>query len=303
MGRLGQITGQSRLMDNDWKTVNEGDITEIGLADDALFMIDEKRGEIPELYRNPHRHRFYEMIWIRGGNGAHVIDFIDYVFETDRLYLITPGQVHQWRTCDIQATVIVFSEALLDRAYREMLLQGARLFRMTDSPPFLDLDTAVSKRLSQLSGLMFSEYARKPVDTTMVRPLLSAFLYELARLERHGEQVLGNPHYKRLSRMTELIDAHYHEHRSVEFYAQQLHITSKRLNEVTREIIGKSVSQMVHDRVILEAKRDLSLSQDSVKTISYRLGFQDPSYFGRFFRRQVGQSPNAFRDGFQRLPH
>ncbi|MEH6478407.1 MAG: AraC family transcriptional regulator, partial [Sneathiella sp.] len=267
----------------------------------TLFMIDEKRGPVAELYQNPHRHSFYEMIWVQAGQGSHNIDFIHHEFRPGRLYLIAPGQIHQWSESNIHCYMLTFSEALLDKAYREMLLQGANLFLARGSVSYIDLTGSVARRLQQLISLMQEEYERDQVDWNLIRPLISAFLYELARLDKQTDERLGHRHHGRVDHLTKLIETYYQEHNSVEFYASHLNITSKRLNEICRDMLGKSVSQMIHERLTLEAKRDLSLSQDSVKTISYRLGFQDPSYFGRFFLREVGQSPNSFRDDFQRL--
>lgn len=281
--------------------IHEGDVVEIEFNTGSMFMIDNLVGKIPELYLRPHRHRFYEMVWIEGGRGAHIIDFSIYPLKPNRIYLIAPGQIHQWKDSNIKAYVIQFTDALLDKTYRDLVLQGTKLFTAGGGQPFIELSDGIAQRLAVFARLMEEEYQGKAIDWNMIRPLLSAFLYELTRLKRNGNDMLGHPQYARLRKLRELIEDNYLVEKSVEFYAAQINLSSKRLNEVTRGIIGKTVSQMVHERLILEAKRDLSLTQDSVKTICYRLGFDDPSYFGRFFLRETGQSPNAFRDEFQRL--
>ena len=143
---------------------------------------------------------------------------------------------------------------------------------------------------------MSNEYAAQTPDWNMIRPLLSAFLYELSRIGRSTKKNLGHLHYGRLESLRALIEANYTTETSSAFYASALNVTAKRLNIITRELVGRTVTQMVHDRIILEAKREISLSQDSVKQIAYRLGFEDPSYFTRFFRCEVGVAPNVFRE-------
>ena len=74
-----------------------------------------------------------------------------------------------------------------------------------------------------------------------------------------------------------------------------MNLSPKRLNEITRKMLGKTITQLIHDRILLEAKRELIFSGRSIKEISYELGFEDPAYFSRFFKKQSGFSPTHFR--------
>ena len=274
----------------------EGAITEIEFLPGYQFMIDRLTRDVSGVYLRPHRHRFYEMVWVTSGDGTHTIDFVQYPLVRDRVYLITPGQIHQWHENRMRGYIIQFSDSLLDKIYRELILQGADLFRTDGSEPFVALSGASVANLKGLAAVMSSEYAAESPDWDMIRPLLSAFLYELSRIGRNTRKNLRHPHYARLEKLRGLIEGNYHSQSSVGFYASALNITGKHLNDITRELLGTTVLQMVHDRITLEAKRDLSLTQDSVKEIAYRLSFDDPSYFGRFFRRDTGVSPIQFRE-------
>ena len=275
--------------------ITEGVVTEIEFYPGYSFLINYLSSGVTGIYRKPHRHRFYEMIWVKEGSGTHTIDFVEHPLTAGRIYLIMPGQIHQWNDNRLKGYVIQFTDSLLDKPYRSAILQDARLFRTHASEPFVTPTDTATKTLNQLADLMLCEYEQAAPDWNMVRPLLSAFLYELCRVGRNEEEHLGHPNYERLEVLGSLIEANYMREMSSAFYADAMNLTTKGLNRITRDLIGKTVLQMVHDRIILEAKRDLSLSQDSVKTISYRLGFDDPSYFARFFRREVGETPNEFR--------
>ena len=113
--------------------VTEGAITEIEFYPGYLFLIDYLNKGVSGIYRKPHRHRFHEMVWIEEGEGSHTIDFIDYPLIAGRIYLITPGQIHQWKRNRMKGYVIQFTDSLLEKTYREVVLQGAHLFRTDGS--------------------------------------------------------------------------------------------------------------------------------------------------------------------------
>lgn len=277
-------------------------IASVNLDSDHVFMIEQFKKDEKNIFQEPHRHRFFEMIWIEEGQGFHLIDCEKYPLIPGRIYLITPGQIHKWQQkSQTKGYLIAFSEAFLDKTYRDIILQGAKLFMVEETPPYLEISQTDAPCLKSIAHLMLHEYKDSSPDWNMIRPLLTSFLYYLTRLGRKVNKTITHPQYARLAKLQTLIDQHYKKQSSVEFYASKLYITSKRLNEITKDIRGRTVSQMIHRRLILEAKRDLSLSQDSIKIIAYRLGFEDPSYFTRFFKRLTGQTPHHFRRKMQNM--
>jgi AraC family transcriptional activator of pobA len=94
-----------------------------------------------------------------------------------------------------------------------------------------------------------------------------------------------------------LIEAHYAQHAPVAFYARRLGITAAHLNALCRAAVGKSALSLVHERVLLEAKRNLVYTSMTISQVSDAAGFKDPAYFTRFFTRATGMSPRAFRQG------
>lgn len=98
-----------------------------------------------------------------------------------------------------------------------------------------------------------------------------------------------------VARFRALVERHYREHLSVTDYATRLGTTTSTLTRATRALVGKPPAEIVHDRLILEARRNLAFSGASAAQIAYALGFADPAYFARFFKARTGQTTSAFR--------
>jgi len=92
-----------------------------------------------------------------------------------------------------------------------------------------------------------------------------------------------------------LLESNFNAVTNIDFYAGKLGISSKRLNQILKEKLNKTGTQIIHDRIILEAKRKIIHSEVTIKEIAYDLGFSDRPYFSRFFKKQTGQTPEEFQ--------
>lgn len=130
--------------------------------------------------------------------------------------------------------------------------------------------------------------ASTPVVATHSGPAVSAPGRNTAdTAPRRGEQ-----HF---SAFCTLIEAQYNTHPQVHYYARRLGITAAHLNALCRKTVGKSALTLIHERVLLEAKRNLVYTSMTISQVSDAAGFKDPAYFSRFFARMTGMSPRAFR--------
>ena len=276
-----------------------GEIREIQLDERSPFEMFRVRSGVDSAYQEPQRHRFYQLIWIEDGGGEHEIDFTPYPLTARRIYVVAPGQVHQWHENRFQGRIILFNEALLGAGARERLLFGSGLFNAPNAVPFIETGPELPADLANLIDLIEREYRSEATDWTLVRPLLTAFLHLLTRIARRGSPLAGHRQSERIARLLTLIVEHYIVEHSPEFYGAALALSAKRVNQLARQFLGRTILQLVHDRLVLEARRDLSLTTREVQDIGHRLGFDDPSYFSRFFRRETGYTPNEFRAAMQ----
>ena len=101
----------------------------------------------------------------------------------------------------------------------------------------------------------------------------------------------------RVEELRRLLDEHFRKERLISFYAERLAMTADRLNDHVKRATGVTAGHMIRQRVLTEAKRQLVFTNQAIHEIAYDLSFSDPSHFTRFFRKQTGMTPQAFRDG------
>ncbi|MBL3655475.1 helix-turn-helix domain-containing protein [Fulvivirga sediminis] len=121
-------------------------------------------------------------------------------------------------------------------------------------------------------------------------------LISLYRLQPQESQP---PAYStQLDEFIELIESHIHEHKQVSYYADRLHLSNYQLNHITKKMLNKTASEIINEHIILEAKKYLITTPMQVNEIAYLLGYQDPSYFIRFFKKHTHHSPEMFRKNY-----
>ncbi|MBM7774494.1 AraC-like DNA-binding protein [Actinokineospora baliensis] len=238
--------------------------------------------------RFPHRHDFYEILHLTGGGGVHVVDFEPYPIEPNSLYVLAPGQVHFWQDTElIRGRVLVFAEEFL-LAHPGGLLPapgGSPLLRLTgDQIPLVD---------GILDDIAHEYRTREPGYATMLQAHLHILLVQVQRLRRtHPDTPTTST---LVWRFTRLATKHALTERSVTAYADRLGITAGHLTDLVRAAMGTTPGAVIRAALALEAKRLLAQTDLSVAQIAHRLTFDDPSYFGRFFKRETGESPGDFR--------
>jgi AraC family transcriptional activator of pobA len=130
--------------------------------------------------------------------------------------------------------------------------------------------------------------------------LLTALLVQVARLAGPADSdPVGNTAGRRKQRQIQqfkaLLDRDFRQHRPVQAYAGALGLTAGQLSRICREVLGMSALDVIHARLVHEAKRELVYTVGSIQQLAAELGFEDDAYFSRFFKRHTGLSPRAFR--------
>ena len=250
-----------------------------------------------------HRHNFFEVLVLHEAAGTQQIDFVEFPLVAGRVYFIGAGQVHTLHATRLEGWLLAFDPALLDHeAIGRDRLSVPALFHNWRRP-YIDLNPATGPTFSALLVLLQQEYAQAEPCWQTLRTYLQAFLLnaERASVADASASTPTLPHAY-LDRLHELLEQHYATQHHAAFYAAQVGLSLKRLNDYTRQAAGRSVTQLLHERLLVESKRLLLYSSLTVKEIAYAVGFQDPAYFSRFFKNKTTYYPERFRQDWVKSP-
>lgn len=243
----------------------------------------------PENFNDIHRHNFFEIIWFQEAKEDSYLelDFESYSLKNNQICIIAPGQVFNMKLRGEKGYVLAVSREIFKEACDiESILTGGII-------PFL-LDEENETACSMVISLIEKEYnGMSRID--LLKTYLRAFC--IIFTEQISLQDPSINDRQRIQKLISLIEEHYIAQRDTNFYAEQLKISTHHLNDIVRRSRGTTVKKMIAQRLLLEAKRELSFGALTVKEIAFKLGFSDASYFSRFFRKQTGQNPEGFKTG------
>jgi AraC-like DNA-binding protein len=186
--------------------------------------------------------------------------------------------------------VIVFSADFFQRIEETFLRQ---LFLPFDNAG-ITIPDAMQEPLEKLFELILLENHMQ-ADADLLLKYTTAWLWHLYRFAEH-RFTLGAGEDQRMIKLFQLMEINYKECRTADFYAEQIGLTAKRINEILRERTGYTISQLLYQLLLIEAKREIYHNRFSIKEIAYHLGFSDQSYFARFFKKHTGFTPEQFRE-------
>ena len=253
----------------------------------------------PSYLDDPGRREFFEIVWLKDEKALHVPQHSFQTLQGDWIYLIPPYRVHQLNKAGKKGVLLSFKRELLEDDLKEFLLDVFRMFNIQGEFSCLQVTEKSSKGLNSIYNLLLEEYQKDEMNLLMIKALLKVFLLQLIQLkEQHFTQHDINE--KRIYEFMLLLESHYLEERDTGFYAEQLGISAKRLNQILKEKLDKTGLQLIHDRLILEAKRQIIHSENTIKEISFNLRFKDRSYFSRFFKQHSGMTPQEFQESVKR---
>jgi len=271
---------------------SKGEIKLNQLPDDRKIVIFElEKLEEDPLFDNYQRYDFYQLLWFTKveGNPVYFLDFKEYILKDNQFVLVFPGQIDMLEPKGKKGFLFaIHNDSLfqMNQRINSDYLNGYL------SNIFLTPDTQTTSILEQLINLILIEYNEKNRPILM-ESYMEAFLLHISYLTENRAR---NSNDFMVARLMRLIDLHFITHHDTEFYAQEMGMTHKRINEECKKGTGKTIKQHIQDRLILEIKKEIRLNQKSLKEISFDMGFSEPAYFSRFFKQHTAISPKDFRD-------
>ena len=233
----------------------------------------------------PHKHDFYLSILFTKGKGTHEVDFETYTVKPGTLFILKPGQMHYWALSkDVDGFVFFHTKEFYDEGFTMERVDNYSFLKSFQSHSYFKLDKKAASVLAELMSQITMEYkTHEYLKFQKIHALINLCYIQVARLNQPKESIKNELYLKRLRLFEELLDKKYRTMKSAGEYASELSITEKHLNRIIRACMNKTTTQLISERIILEAKRMLVQAKYNVEEIGAELGYLDKSYFSRFF--------------------
>lgn len=256
------------------------------------------------------RLNYYSLIWIKNGHGNVKADFSEYGYSRNTLFAFSPYQPFMFQTDEKNEGIVLNFHPdffCIHKHHQEVACNGV-LFNNIYNPPFVTIDKNVEETLEMLLEQIITEMQNPALaQTEILISYLKIFLITVSRIKAAQEPKalkaiadLKEPFI--LQNLKEAIEKNFKNKHSASDYAKALNISAKALAKITKTHFDKTLTDLISERIIIEAKRELYLTNKAIKEIAYELGYLDEYYFSRFFKTNADISPQMYRDtvGFGR---
>ena len=276
-------------------------------SNSTQFEISQNSGltqQQKDLFFVPHRKDFYLFAFMRSGSSRHWVDMVPYISKPNTLYFSSPQQVFLKEEGTLEATAICFTQEFLDMEEGGLFKQLPIIQNLHNGHE-LRLSPADVAFIEDISGKLLAEYQHKQGwRNSMLLAYLRVLLIYLSRFYR--EQFTTDEKSadrELLNRFKNLVSDHFTEYHEVATYADMLNLSAGHFSELIKKQSGKTPMEHIHDRLLLEAKRMLFHTDAAMKEIAFQLGFEEASYFNRFFKRLTASTPLAYRSTIREMYH
>lgn len=256
------------------------------------------------------RLNYYSIIWLQNGTGTVKVDFSEYDFSSGNLFAFAPYQPFMLQEKEkIEGIVLNFHPDFfcIHKHQQEVACNGV-LFNNIYQPPFVHVDDVSAVTFNMIIGQMKNEMQNLALaQYEVLVSYLKIFLITASRLKTAQnteiqQAITDSKEPFILQNLKNFIELHFKNKHSASDYADLLNISPKALGKITKTHFNKTLTDLISERIVIEAKRELYLTNKPVKEIAYNLGYDDEHYFSRFFKNNADISPQTYRDtvGFAR---
>jgi AraC-like DNA-binding protein len=285
----------------------------------AFTMVNPQNGNLAFKYMefedNSHfdhiqRSNYFSLIWVTNGSGKLKADFAEYDFDENSLFAFSPYQPYMFSADTIVKGIAInfHSEFFCIYKHHKEVSSHGVLYNNIYQPPFVKVDESSAATFKMLCEQIKREMQNPALaQHELLVSYLKILLITAARLktqqQSQDQEILTNSKEPFiLQNLKDAIEANFRTKHSPSDYADMLYISPKALAKITKAYFNKTLSNLINERIIIEAKRELYLTNKTVKEIAYELGYEDEFYFSRFFKINADVSPQLYREtvGFAR---
>lgn len=257
--------------------------------------------EFKDTLTTTHRTGFYHIIWFQQGNPTHLVDFNPIKIKPNTLLFLNKDTVQRFDDkSKFGGEAILFTDSFFCKTEADTkFLRNSILFNDLFSVSQIQV-----KKQSKLFAGLLQQMTNELQDikdnsqADILQNLLHNFLLysERERRKQNFTEIKKGADLDYVMLFKDLLETGYKNQKQVNYYAKEIIITEKRLNQATTKVLGKTPKEIINDRIMLEAKRILAHTTESVKEIGYDLGFDEPTNFIKYFKKHSKFTPTEFRE-------
>ncbi|WP_298475362.1 AraC family transcriptional regulator [uncultured Maribacter sp.] len=251
-----------------------------------------------------HSHSYYQIIWIQNAGGTHFIDFNAYEVKKNSLFFINKNQIHYFDSSAAHKGILLhFNDNLFKSTDLDIFLKY-QVFNNYERPSYCLKEESlvlVNSYVDLINIELKNEnsFGYQEVIRSLVKSLL-VILERVHNKENTTDTGLNHPYTQQYLQFKELIEQYYSQNYKLAEYAAILNTSTKTLTTITKTMANKSPANLIAERIILEAKRLLVFTPLKVNEVGFKLGFDDVSYFVKYFKRHLKVSPKDYRNLVQK---
>ncbi len=250
-----------------------------------------------------HKISFYVIFLITQNEGVYNLNFKDNNYEKGTLFTLRKDNIHKFYKSNAEGVLLVFTENFIVTHSNKLEASNTfLLFNEMLASPKLQLNEVEYHEITTLINLIKQEYFKvnDGYSTNIVRNFIQIIITKLFRIKSKDNFTFDNNKYLSMFlELQKLVEKECFNNKKVSFFANKMSVTTKTLNNITQSIIHKSAKSFINDIVIIQSKRLIINSEDSLTEIAYQVGFDDSTNFFKFFRKYTGFSPRQFREKYQ----
>jgi len=286
----------------------------------TILQIDQFEQEVPmtDFYSNdikshlknnenhfykPHSHDFFLCVLFTKASGIHEIDFSTYEVKAGSVFFLKPGQTHYWKFDKLPEGYIFFhTKDFYELHFSNSKLEQFPFYYSHKNSPSLSLTPHQTKLLESRFKDINTEYDQDlPYKKQKTASLINATYIDLARYYAAFGPIENSTSLRYLETLRALeraINSHFKTEKSAKFYANYLNISTKHLNRITKATLDKTTTDMITERVLLESKRLIVHTENSLSAIAEILGYEDYAYFSKVFKSRTKMTPLEFKKSY-----
>lgn len=279
-------------------STSDSNVNYVELPDPSrLLTIESLNYKNPYNHKKLHRHDYFEIILVKEGTGSQIIDFDIYPMSAGDIFIIYPGQMHLMQRNDADGILIQFRKDIFE------YIHPLKHYSFYSKSSYLKPLSGEFDHLLELTAQIVKVFSKNTSISNMDRHKAFSYLQIIliSLIEQQEQKVINNKAQALLTQYLHSIADNIYTLHKVAEHAEKMHCTAGKLNEVSKELLGKTALELIHEEIILETRRLMLLNELTLKEIAFELNFDTQGNFNAFIKSKTGMTPKELQTSVQKI--